>query len=93
MRRIFWHPEDALGGDLEIVGRGRHDIGDESLWIAVVKREPTALDLHHDSVSLQENVIGGVETVLEFGDFIWLQRGRLFKTFAVASTENFFGDH
>lgn len=52
VRRIFWHPDDALSGDLEIVGRSNHNIGDESLRVAVIEREPTALDLHHDFVSL-----------------------------------------
>ena len=88
MRRIFRHPEDALGGDLEIVGRGRHDIGNESLWISVVEREPTTKHLHKKFVSLQENVIGGVKTVFKFAYFIWLESAWLFKTFAVIkSTE------
>src|SRR5256886_16502985 len=43
----------------EISRLGPEDIGYERLWIAVVKRKPTGLNLHHDSMSRQKNVICG----------------------------------
>ena len=49
---------DALGG-LTIVGRlGPEDIGHERLRVAVVQREPARLDLHHDPMPRQEDVVG-----------------------------------
>ena len=43
---------------LPVIARlGPEDIGDEGLRIAVVQREPARLDLHHDPVPRQENVV------------------------------------
>ena len=43
---------------LLVIGRsGPKNIGHECLRIAVVKREPTGLDLNHDAVPRQEDMI------------------------------------
>ena len=57
---------DPLCG-LSIVTRLRpEDVGHEGLRIAIVKREPARLDLHHDPVAGQEDVVRGRQ--IEFVD-------------------------
>src|ERR1700688_1046778 len=41
---------------------GQEDIGHERLRIAVVKREPARLNLHHDLVPRKENMVGRRES-------------------------------
>ena len=50
---------DALGGFPVVLRLGPEDVGDEGLRVAVVEREPARLDLHHDAVAGQEDVVGG----------------------------------
>lgn len=58
--RIAARAKDALRrGDVIRVMR-EENVVDKSLGIAIVKRKPCALDLHHDPVTLKESVIVGV---------------------------------
>jgi hypothetical protein len=52
---------EVLFGGLVVGGLGGHDVGDPGLGVAVVEGEPGALDLDHDAVSFEEDVVGGVE--------------------------------
>src|SRR5688572_8812687 len=49
---------DSLRGLFVIAGFGPENIGDERLRVPVVEREPTGLDLHHEPVPREENVVG-----------------------------------
>ena len=49
----------ALRGFYVIIGAREKDIGHKRLWIAVVEREPGGLNLHHDAVTGQKNVVRG----------------------------------
>ncbi len=49
---------------LVVVGRmGTHDVGNECLRIAVVKRKPRALHLNYDGVSLLKDVIDRMQAI------------------------------
>jgi hypothetical protein len=61
---------DAPGGFGKIGGRGGHDVRQEFLRIAVVEREPRALNLNFDAMSLEKGVVGGMEAVAIFEDGI-----------------------
>jgi len=51
---------------LAIVGGLPKDVGHKRLWITVVEREPAGLDLHHDAVAGQEDVVcGGKSEAIE----------------------------
>ena len=47
-----------LGGFLVVGGLGEEDVGDEGLGVAVVEGEPCGLDLDHDAVAGEEDVVG-----------------------------------
>ena len=68
-RGVSFGAVDTLSGFL-VVGLFRlEDVGNEFLRVAVVDGEPSALDLHHDAVTLFENVVGGVKINRERGYF------------------------
>ena len=48
---------NPLYGFSVILRLGPEDVGDEGLRIAVVQGEPTRLDLHHDPVARQEDMV------------------------------------
>ena len=52
----------------------------EFLWVAIHQREPTTLDLNHDSMSAAEAVIGIGQGKEYFRRLIRLERFWLFKT-------------
>jgi len=84
---------DVLGGFAVVAGLGPENVGDERLRIAVVKWEPARLDLHHDPVAGQEDVVRGrqvelVEQRLVGGDGL-----RRLKALAIAAPENVGGNH
>src|SRR5277367_4273823 len=84
---------DALRGFAIVGGLGPENIGDEGLRIAVVEREPTGLDLYHDAVTRQEDVIGigkieAVKERLVGGDGLGS-----FEAFAIPAAKNVGGDH
>src|SRR6266704_4451131 len=84
---------DALGGFAKVAGLGPENVGNESLGIAVVEREPARLNLHHDAVAGQKHVIrrGKRETIQQ--RLVWRKGLGRFKTFTVASPENVRGNH
>jgi len=84
---------DALGGFAKIGGLGPKGVRDESLRIAIVEREPGGLDLHHDAVAGQKNVIGGGEREAVEERLVWREGFRRFETFAVVAAKNVGGDH
>ena len=47
---------------------GRHDVGHERLRVAIVEREPCALDLHHHRVPGLEDVVHVVQAEPVFAD-------------------------
>ena len=67
---------DPLRGFSIILRLGPEDVVDEGLRIAVVEREPARLNLHHDAVARQEDVVRrgqgeAVEQRLAGRDGLW----------------------
>src|SRR5437899_12910657 len=84
---------EALRGFAIVAGLGPENIGDKSLRIAVVEREPARLNLHHDAVAGQEHVIRrGKREAIEQRLVRRESPGRL-KALPVAAAENVGGDH
>jgi len=83
-----WRVVDALGGFLEVARLGPEDIGDESLRIPVVEREPAGLDLHHYSVAWQEDMIRRGHSEFVEQRLIGSDRFRGFEAFPIAPAEN-----
>src|SRR5580692_5140041 len=76
---------NALSG-FAIVGRlGPEDVGDEGLRVAVVEREPARLDLHHDAMAGEEDVVGVGEIEAIKKRFIGGDGLGSFEAFAVAA--------
>src|SRR5207244_446386 len=61
--------------------------------IAIIQREPTGLNLYHDAVSGEENVVrcGQVETVDQ--RFVGRQRFRSLRALAIAAAKDVSGNH
>ena len=59
VRRIPARAEHSLGRRLKVRLFREEDVRHESLRVAIDHREPSALNLHHDPVSLLEDVIVG----------------------------------
>ena len=83
---------DALGGFSVVAGFGEKDVVDVGLGVAVVEGKPAGLDLDHDAVSGEEDVVGVGEH-----EFISERRvgGDGFgfgETGAIASAEDVHGD-
>ena len=91
--RVLRRMPDALSGFDEVFGSGEHDVWDVSLRVAVVKREPSGLDLHHDPVPRQEHVahIGQPESVGQ--DLPRLDRLRVCRVQPVTATEDVGREH
>src|SRR5690349_10343176 len=69
---------DALGGFAIVGGLGPENVGDEGLRIAVVEWKPARLNLHHNAVAGQEDVIRrGKREAIEQR----LVRGKCFRCF------------
>ena len=83
---------DALSGFCEVGLGGLVDAGDEFLWVAIDEWKPGGLDLHHDAMALQEDVIAIAQRNLPFCGFVGFQRSGMFETLQVAAAENFHGD-
>src|SRR5882762_3939378 len=79
---------DALRGLAKVAGLGPENVGNESLWIAVVQRKPGGLDLDHDAVAGEEDVIcvGKREAINE--RFVGRDGLGRFKTLAIAAAED-----
>src|SRR5262249_35528838 len=69
------------------------DVAHEFLRVAVIEREPSALDLHHDAVTFLEYVIRGVQVYGKRRDGVWRDWLGLFERVAIAAAENFVGNH
>ena len=78
---------------LVVSGLGGHDAGDEGLGVAVVEGEPGALNLDHDAMSFEEDVVGGVEGELVFLGGVGGDGFGLGEAGAVAAAEDFVDDH
>ena len=57
---------DGDGGRLIVGGLGFHDVGHEGLRVAVIEREPGALDFDHHRVAGLEDVINIVQREFVF---------------------------
>src|SRR5438552_10810647 len=84
---------DTLRSFAVIPGFCPENVGHESLRIAIIQREPTGLNLYHDAVSGEENVVrcGQVETVDQ--RFVGRQRFRSLQTLAIAAAKDVSGNH
>src|ERR1700722_9789967 len=60
---------DVLRGLLIVTLFGFENIGYKFLRVAIVEREPSALHLHHDAMSLFEDVVRGVKVDGKRGHF------------------------
>src|SRR2546423_13820364 len=76
---------DTLRSFAVIPGFCPENVGHESLRIAIIQREPTGLNLYHDAVSGEENVVrcGQVETVDQ--RFVGRQRFRSLQALTIAA--------
>src|SRR6202022_1158836 len=84
---------DALCCFAIVTRLGPENVGDESLWIAVVQWKPAGLNLNHDAMTWQEHVIcrGQREAIEQ--RFVWRQSLGRVKALAVAATENIGSNH
>ena len=83
---------DAFRHRLVVLRLGIEDVVDIGLRIAVVEREQARLDLHHDFVAGQENVIDIGQAELVFLDLAGSQRRGLSKPCDVAAAEDLDAD-
>src|SRR6266852_8581890 len=88
-RRILLRAVDSLRGFLKVGLLGFENIGNKFLRVAVDDREPSALDLHHNAVSLLENVVRGVQINGEKRDCIRRDGFGFFERVAKAAAEHF----
>ena len=72
---------------------GGHDVWNESLRVAVIQREPGALDFDHEGVSFFEHVVDIVQAPLKFIDFTWFEGRWRVKSAAVSSAEDLHVGH
>src|SRR5262245_41178902 len=84
---------DPLRRLAEITRLGPEDVGHEGLRIAVVKREPARLNLRHDTVTWQEDVIrrGQREAIEQW--LVGFDRFGRLQALAVAPAKNVGGYH
>ncbi len=75
-----------------VIRFGEEDIGHESLRISIIEGKPARLDLHHDPVTGQKNVIhrGQDELVGQRG--IRRNRFRRLETFPISAAKNIHGN-
>src|ERR1700683_2291596 len=76
-----------------VIRLGPENVRDKSLRITVVQRKPAGLNLHHDAMAGQENMVrrGKVEAIeqgLAGSDGLGI-----LQTFAIAATEDGGGNH
>ena len=84
---------DPLRSLLVVAGFGPEDIGYEGLRIAVIEREPAGLDLHHDAVAGQEDVIRIWQRELVRQRLVGLDGAGGFEALAIADAEDVGGVH
>src|SRR6185503_20631970 len=71
-----------------VPGFGPEDALHERLRVPVVKREPARLNLHHDSMPGQKDVIRGRQRKPVFQRLIGYDRFRNLQTLAITSTKH-----
>src|SRR5213593_1371423 len=79
---------DALRRLYVVAGLREKDIRDERLRIAIVKRKPRRLHLHHDAMPGFELVIYGGQSKRVGQCLIWRDRLRTFETFSIPAAED-----
>ncbi len=84
---------DPLCCFLVVLHLREENVANERLRIAVVQREPSGLDLHHDAMSWKENMVrmGQPEFIKE--RLTRRDRFRGFKTFAISAAKDVRGHH
>src|SRR5215471_7225367 len=88
VRRESRRAKDALRRRLKITFFRKKDVVNKLLGITIVKRKPTALDLHHDAVALQKAVVVAMQINCVFIHLVGRDRLRLFKTAAITSAKD-----
>ena len=78
---------------LIVCGLGGHDVGHEGLRVAVVEREPGALDLDHHGVAGLEDVVHVVQRELVLVNGAGAQRRGLVEARQIAAAEDFSVGH
>ena len=84
---------DAVRRRAEVARRGVEDVGHERLRVAVVHREPGALHLDHDPVTLPEGVALLVQVDDVLVDRVRRDRPRAVESLAIASAHDLARDH
>src|ERR1700722_1509389 len=70
----------------------KEDTGHVGLRVPVIQREPAGLDLHHDSMSWLEHVVGGRKSEAIFLRFTGRDGGRMLEALAVTAAKNVHGN-
>ena len=84
---------DGDGVGLVVGVFGGHDAGDEGLGVAVVEREPGALDFDENGVAGLEDVVDVVKRVVVLVDGVRAERLRVGERCEVSAAKDFFVDH
>ena len=92
MRRHRGGAVDALRRGHEVAGLRLVDAWNKFLRIAVDDREPSRLDLNHESVALQKDVVTIAQRNAPFDRFVGGQRLGFLVAFEIAAPPNFHGD-
>src|SRR4051812_10351149 len=69
------------------------DVFDERLRVAVVEREPARLDLDHDPMTGQKDMVGGWQREIVQERRVGSDRFRELEALAITAAENVAGDH
>ena len=93
MRWISSRLVNPLSRGLVVIRPGVENIVNEFLRVAIVKRKPGTLDLHHYPVAFLEHVIICVQIDQVFVYFVRDNRGRFFKTAQVSAAKDLIDDH
>ena len=84
---------NALGGLLIIPWLSQKDIGNELLRVSIVEREPCRLDLDHQAMTGEKDMIRGRKGKLVAECDVWLEGPRPLEAFAVAPAEDVGRNH
>ena len=84
---------DALGGLFVVLGLGPEGVGYEGLGVAVVEGEPAGLDLDHEAVAGEDDVVGYREGELVWEGFTGFDGAGGFEAFAVTAAKDVGRDH
>src|SRR5580765_6941237 len=84
----IWCAINALRRLAVVFGLREEDIVDEGLRIAIVEREPARLDLHHDPVTRQEDMIRVRQRETIGLHLVGWNRGGMFNSVPITPTED-----